>query len=99
MPTAKNQFTPISDLSLESRHFRLAAAHSLSARTGKDVFAHSPAELDAEAAKIKAAPALFAALQKLVADGECYCPENLAVKGPCPHCEARAALALAQKEN
>lgn len=92
MSTTKNQFTPLSDLSLESRHFRLAAAHSLSARTGKDVFAHSPAELEAEAAKIKAAPALFAALQN--------CEKRLREEGYTIDAdEARAALGLAQKEN
>lgn len=35
---------------------------------------------------------LVEALRQLVKDGECYCADNVAAKGPCGYCEASAVL-------
>lgn len=35
---------------------------------------------------------LVAVLTELVDDGECYCSDNAAAKGPCGWCKARAAI-------
>lgn len=37
---------------------------------------------------------LVEVVKELVADGECYCADWVATKGPCGHCRAKAALAL-----
>lgn len=46
-----------------------------------------------------ASPDLLAALSTMVSDGECYCADNVAAKGPCGWCQARTALAKATGQN
>lgn len=50
------------------------------------------ADLAAYVARENQVTAIYNALQLLVEDGECYCADNVAVKGPCGHCIARRAL-------
>ena len=56
-----------------------------------------PDEHAANAALIAAAPTMFAALRQVVTEGECYCADGVADSGPCGWCEAKYALAAAER--
>lgn len=42
-------------------------------------------------------PALLEAAKAVLAEGECYCADNVAVRGPCGYCLIKAAIQLAEK--
>lgn len=42
--------------------------------------------------------ALLNVARECVISGECYCPENVAYKGPCGYCMAKAAISFTEKE-